>query len=236
MYIRLLSALQTKVLSCWSATSYTLRIAIAVARMKQGQRRITRRVAMVSGVMLAVLFVTWLVVLGLGISIPLDGFRNPIEAAVSRALGREVHIDGALLLRPTLDPTIIAHDVRIASPAGEGDLLRAARVAVRLAPVALLRGEQHSMRLLIEDASIDLDAWGAVAHSTSPAEPGEVNAGVYPQLLSTSAELLARQPELQELVLHRVVLNYRDDNSKQRHSIKLDELSTHTRPGQALEL
>jgi hypothetical protein len=204
--------------------------------MKQGRRRITRRVAMVCGVMLAVLFVTWLVVLGLGISIPLDGFRNPIEAAVSRALGREVHIDGALVLRPTLDPTIIAHDVRIASPAGEGDLLRAARVAVRLAPVALLRGEQHSMRLLIEDASIDLDAWGAVAHSTGPAEPGEVNAGVYPQLLSTSVELLARQPELQELVLHRVVLNYRDDNSKQRHSIKLDELSAHTRPGQALEL
>jgi hypothetical protein len=204
--------------------------------MKQGRRRITRRVAMVCGVMLAVLFVTWLVVLGLGISIPLDGFRNPIETAVSRALGREVHIDGALVLRPTLDPTIIAHDVRIASPAGEGDLLRAARVAVWLAPVALLRGEQHSMRLLIEDASIDLDAWGAVAHSTGPAEPGEVNAGVYPQLLSTSAELLARQPELQELVLHRVMLNYRDDNSKQRHSIKLDELSAHTRPGQALEL
>jgi len=204
--------------------------------MKQGRRRITRRVAMVCGVMLAVLFVTWLVVLGLGIPIPLDGFRNPIETAVSRALGREVHIDGALVLRPTLDPSIVAHEVRIASPAGEGDLLRAARVAVRLAPVALLRGEQHSMRLLIEDASIDLDAWGAVAHSTGPAEPGEVNAWVYPQLLSTSAELLARQPELQELVLHRVMLNYRDDNSEQRHSIKLDELSAHTRPGQALEL
>ena len=49
---------------------------------------LTRRVAMICGVMLAGLLVTWLAVLGLGISIPLDGFRNPVEAAVSRALGR----------------------------------------------------------------------------------------------------------------------------------------------------
>ena len=202
--------------------------------MKQGRRRITRRVAMVCGVMLAGLFVTWLVVLGLGISIPLDGFRNPIETAVSRALGREVHIDGTLALRPTLGPTIVAHDVRITNPAGQGDLLQAGRVAVRLAPVALLRGELHSLRMLIEDASIELDTRVSGAHSTSPAEPGEVNAGGYP--LSASAELLARQPELQDLVLRRVVLNYRDDKTGQAYPVKLDEVSVHTRAGQPLEL
>ncbi|MCK5481073.1 MAG: hypothetical protein KAJ06_08000, partial [Gammaproteobacteria bacterium] len=103
---------------------------------------------MVCGVMLAGLLVTWLAVLGLGISIPLDGFRNPVETAVSRALGREVYINGALGLRPTLGPTIVAHDVRIPSPTGQGDLLRAGRVAVRLALVSLLRGEPHGVRLL----------------------------------------------------------------------------------------
>jgi hypothetical protein len=191
---------------------------------------------MVCGVVLAGVLIAWLLVLGLGISIPLDGFRSPIETAASRALGREVHIDGVLVLTPTLGPTIVAHDVRIASPAGQGDLLRAGRVAVRLAPVALLRGELRSRRLLIEDASIELDTRGAVAHSTGPAEPGEAGAGGYPWPLSASAELLARQPELQELVLYRVVLNYRDDSTGQPYQVKLDEVSVHTRPGQALEL
>ena len=73
--------------------------------MKQGLRQFTRRVAMVFGVMLAGVFIVWLAVLSLGISIPLDSFRQPIETAASRALGRQVHIDGALLFRPTMDPS-----------------------------------------------------------------------------------------------------------------------------------
>ena len=204
--------------------------------MKPGLRRLTRRVAMVCGVMLAGVFISWLVVLGLGVSIPLDGFRNPIETALSQALGREVHIDGGLVLRPAMGSTIVAHDVRIASPAGQGDLLRAGRVVVRLAPVALLRGEPRSRRLLIEDTSIDLDTWGTVVHSTGPAEPGEANDGVYSRLLSASAELLALQPELRELALRRVVLNDRDDRTGQARQVKLDEVNVHTRPGKPLEL
>jgi hypothetical protein len=191
---------------------------------------------MICGVMLAGLLVTWLAVLGLGISIPLDGFRNPVETAVSRALGREVYINGALGLRPTLGPTIVAHDVRIPSPTGQGDLLRAGRVAVRLALVSLLRGEPQGVRLLIEDASIDLDPRGTVADSTAPAEAGDANARAYTPALPTGAELLAQQPEFQELVLRRVALNYRDDSTGQTYQAKLDEVSVHTRPGQPLEL
>jgi hypothetical protein len=204
--------------------------------MKQGRRRRTRRNATVCGVILAGGGIAWLVVLGLGISIPLDGFRDLIETAASRALGREVRIDGVLALRPTMGPIIVAHDVRIASPAGQDELLRAGRIAVRLAPVALLRGEPRSVRLLIEDASIELDTRGGVAHGTGPAEPGKVDAGVYPPLLTAGAALLARQPELQQLTLRRVVLNYRDDSTGQPDQVKLDELSIHTRAGQPLEL
>jgi hypothetical protein len=204
--------------------------------MKQARRQLTRRVAMVCGVMLAGLLVTWLVVLGLGVSIPLDGFRYPVETAVSRALGREVHIDGALGLRPTLGPTLVAHDVRIASPTGQGDPLRAGRVAVRLALVSLLRGEPHGVQMLIEDASIELDPRETVADSTVPAEAGDANARAYTPALPTGAELLARQPKFQELVLRRVALNYRDDSTGQTYQAKLDEVSVHTRSGQPLEL
>ncbi|MGD8618747.1 MAG: hypothetical protein PVI28_17705 [Gammaproteobacteria bacterium] len=204
--------------------------------MKQGRRRITRRLAMVCGVTLAGMLFAWLALLGLGITIPLDGLRNPIESAASRALGREVHFDGALALRPTMGPTIVAHDVRIASYAGQGNLLRAGRVTVRLAAVALLRGEPQGVQMLIEDASIGLDPRGAVSESAGSAEPGDASAGVYTRLLSTSSELLTRQPELQELVLRRVALNYRGDRAGQTYQAKLDEVRVLTRPGQPLEL
>jgi hypothetical protein len=191
---------------------------------------------MVCGVLLAGVLITWLVVPGPGYTISLDGFRSLIETAASRALGGEVHIDGKLVLRPTMGPVIEAHDVRFTSHAGQGDLLRAGRATVRLASAALLQGKPRGMRLLIEDASIDLDARGAVAPGANVAGSGDTNAGVYPRLLSTCAALLVRQPELQELRLHRVVLNYRDDHTEQARQARLDEISLHARPGQALEL
>jgi hypothetical protein len=182
---------------------------------------------MVFSVLLAGVVIAWLVVLGLGVTIAVDGFRDSIEAAASRALGVEVHVNGALVFRPTVGPTIVAHDVRVASPAGGEDLLRAGRIKLRLAPVALLRGEPRSRRLLIEDASIDLDGGWAVAHGAGPVQADEAKAGVVAQLLPAAAEMLAGQPELRKLVLRRVVLNDR---------IELDAVSVRTRPGQPLEL
>ena len=202
--------------------------------MKQDRGRFPRRLATLCSVILVGAFFTWLVMRG--IAIPLDGFRSSIEIAASGVLGAEVHIDGKLVLRPAMGPVIVAHDVRITSPAGQGDLLRAGRVTVRLASIALLQGELRGMRLLIEDASIDLHTRGAVTHGTALAEPGDTSVGVYPRLLSANAELLARQPELQELLLHRIVLNYRDDSTGQPRQAKLDEVSLYPRAGQALEL
>ena len=191
---------------------------------------------MIFGVLLVGVFFTWLVVLGTGVAISLDGFRSPVEAAASRALGAEVRIDGELVLRPAMGPVIVAQNVRVASPAAQGDLLRAGRATVWLAPVALLQGDPRGVRLLIEDASIDLDTRGAVAHSTAPAENGVTSTGVYSRLLSANAELLSQQSELQELLLHRVVLNFRDESTGQAHQARFDEVSLHLRPGQSLEL
>ncbi len=187
---------------------------------------------MVCGAVLSGILITWLLMLVLGISIPLNGLRQPIETAATRALGQEVSIDGVLHIKPTLPPALIMHDVRITNPNIPGGLLRAARVVAQLAPFALLRGEQpHSSRLLIEDASINLETPAAAAHST-----GETDAGIHHRLLSAGAELLAKQPGLQELVLRRVVLNVRDENTGQPWPVELDEFSVQTRSGQALKL
>ena len=105
---------------------------------------------------------------------------------------------------------------------------------MRLAPAALLRGELRGRRLLIEDATIDLNTREAVANGTGPVEPGKANAGVYRRLLSASAELLAEQPELQELALHRVVLNDRDDSSGQPSQVNSMRSALIPDPGKRL--
>ena len=67
--------------------------------MKTGQIRLIRRFVVIGCLLVTGLFFTWLLVTGPGISIPLDGFRQPIELAATRALGREVRIAGALALK-----------------------------------------------------------------------------------------------------------------------------------------
>jgi hypothetical protein len=163
---------------------------------------------------LAGLVISWLLLLGLDVSIPLDAFRQPIETAVSRALGRQVKIDGELVLRPTMNPTIVAHELRIVSVPGRGELLRAGRVAVPLSLLALLRGELPSERLLIEDAILDLDA----------------------RRLSSGAVPPPAQPEWRELVLQPLTVNYRADDGEHGRPVRFDRVSVHSRPGQALAL
>ena len=182
--------------------------------MKEARRRRGRRAAMLVAGTLAGLVVSWLLLIGLGISIPLDAFRQPVETAVSQALGRPVKIDGALVLRPTMKPTIVARELRILSVPGRGDLLRAGRVAVPLSLTALLSGELPRERLLIEDASLDMDA----------------------RQLSSGAVAPPLQPEWRQLVLQPLTVNYRGDNGEPGRQFRFDRVSIHNRSGQALAL
>ncbi len=183
--------------------------------MKRGRRRLIRAAAMLCAVALAALLISWLFLASLGVSIPLDGFRSPMEVAVSRALGREVKISGALVLTTTTPPTIVAHQVRIMSQPGQREVLRAVRVAIPLAPFALLRGKLPSKRLLIEEAKIELD--GERLSADLPPQP------------------TAQQPEWQEIVVRPLLLSYRGDR-EHAYEIRFDQVSIRNQPGQAFEL
>jgi uncharacterized protein involved in outer membrane biogenesis len=58
------------------------------------------------------------IIIALEIKVELDPLRKPVALAASKALDREVRLDGSLSLVPTLWPTLEINDVSIGNPEG----------------------------------------------------------------------------------------------------------------------
>ena len=56
--------------------------------------------------LVAILLIASVVVIAIEVTINLEAFRDDIEAAATKALGRQVNIDGIIKLVPTLWPTV----------------------------------------------------------------------------------------------------------------------------------
>jgi uncharacterized protein involved in outer membrane biogenesis len=198
---------------------------------------VIRRIAITFAALLAGFIIVWLMVLVLGMTVRLDVLRNPIETAASHALGREVHVLGAIEVRPTLGPTVVAHGVRIADPGGQNgvDLLLADRVEARLGLTGLLRGRPYVTRLLIHDVSINLQTHGDGSRSWRADNRAAVDHASSRRPSGRPAPAI-RQRELKDLSLHNIVLSYRDDRTGRQYHLRLDEISGSAMPGEPLDL
>ncbi len=195
-----------------------------------------RRTAIAIAALLAGFIIVWLMVLATGVTLRIDALRDPIETEASRALGREIHVDGTIEVRPTLGPTVVVHGLRVGNPDGwhGTDLMQADRVEARLGLVALLRGRPCITRLLIQDVSINLQTRGDGSGNWRHADDRAVTG--YAPKKPVSGELAIWQQELKGLFLRHIVLSYRDDRTDWHSQLKLDEISGSARPGQALDL
>ena len=157
-----------------------------------GPECVMRRIALSLATLLMGFIIVWLALLAMNISVRLDVLRDPIEAAASRALGRQVRVLGQIEARPTLGPTIVVHDVRISDPGGRkgSDLLLANRVEARLGLIDWLRGKPYITRLMIlcNIASLldvrhrELTDWFWVAYTDAydwVVEPNVLGMGTY---------------------------------------------------------
>ena len=68
------------------------------------------------GGLISLLLIVSVVVIVFGITINLDAFRKTIETAATDAIGREVRIEGATELTPTLQPVLEIKGFIIANP------------------------------------------------------------------------------------------------------------------------
>jgi len=197
---------------------------------------VIRRTAIAIAALLAGFIIVWLMVLATGVTLRIDALRDPIETAASRALGRDVHVDGTIDVRPTLGPTVVLHRLRVGNPDGwhGADLMQADRVEARLGLVALLSGRPCITRLLIQNVSINLqtrgDGSGNWRHVGDRAVRG------YASGSPECGGLSIWQRGLKELFLRNIVVSYRDDRNEWHSRLKLDEISGSARPGQPLDL
>jgi uncharacterized protein involved in outer membrane biogenesis len=94
-----------------------------------------------------------------GVDIDAQRWREPLAAALSRALGREVWIDGPARLTVSLRPALAAGGIRVANPQGfdapEFARIGGLRVAVELLPL-LLRGELRVGEVLARGVTLRL--------------------------------------------------------------------------------
>gem|GEM_PF-2402789 len=197
-----------------------------------------RRIALSFFALLTGFIIVWLMVLALGITVPLDILRDPIETAASHALGREVRVLGPIDARPTLGPTIVVHGLRITDPGGQAgiDLLLADRVEARLGLIDLLQGRPYITRLLIQDASINLKTRGDGSRNWRTAN-NRAAVDLAPSRGQSKTRMLEiRQQELQDFSLRNIVLSYRDDRTGQQYQFKLEEVGGSAMPGRPFDL
>ena len=106
---------------------------------KRYQAGFLRHVLLLSGCLLGLLLIAALVVTLLRIPLDLARYKPLIESGVSEALGREINIDGDIVVTTSLWPYFEIHGLRIANPGGRGsgDLasMELARISVGLLPL-----------------------------------------------------------------------------------------------------
>ncbi len=106
----------------------------------------------------------------------------------------------------------------------------------RLGLIDLLRGSPYITRLLIQDASINLQIRGDGTRNWHTADI-QTAVDLAPTVGPPATRTLAiRQRELKDLSLHNIVLSYRDDRTSQHYQLKHDEVSGNAMPGQPLDL
>jgi uncharacterized protein involved in outer membrane biogenesis len=81
-----------------------------------GLTKYLKRTALIFGSLVVLILVVMGIVLAIGISVNIDGIRTKAETAASKALGREVSINGHLAFDLSFRPTVELEGLQIANP------------------------------------------------------------------------------------------------------------------------
>ncbi|MGD8557756.1 MAG: AsmA family protein, partial [Chromatiales bacterium] len=181
--------------------------------------------------LVALLVITILVALLLGISLNLNAMREPLATAAGSALGREFIIEGDVQLEVSFTPKFDVSDVRLSNPEGFGDspfaTLDDLQLQVRALP--LLLGELNVISFSAEGVELNLesDAQGN-GNWNLPETTGDAQSGNNVSMDADSSGQNDRKDiafEVKEMTLKSVVVNYTDRALDKRIAFELGQLS-----------
>jgi uncharacterized protein involved in outer membrane biogenesis len=182
------------------------------------------------GAVIAILLIWSIIVMTFGLKMDLSPFRAPVQVAASKALGRDVRIEGPVVLWPTAFPIIEVEGVRVANREGWApeDLMRLERARLQLAVLPLLAGEISIGEITVEGLSLNLEAtaegennWELV--TIEPAAAPEVASDAPAEEVSQKAGITF--VELERIDIRDISVNYRDGGLDRSFVFRLDELA-----------
>ena len=178
------------------------------------------------GILIIVFIVAVAVAMKLGVTINLDGIRSKVDAAATKALGRDITIEGAVELVVSFQPGLEIQGVQIGNPAGwpQGNLARAEQVRGEIDIIPLLRGKIQIGEVRAEGVLLSLETTDSGEKNwafdiASEPQPAETEAPA-----ARGTQFSVEFVELRELALYDVAVTYRDGGLKKKYEFRLDGL------------
>jgi uncharacterized protein involved in outer membrane biogenesis len=177
------------------------------------------------------------VVLSIGVTVNIDGIRAKAEAAASKALGREVSIDGHLSFGLSFRPTLELEGLQIANPPAwdteDFVEMKLFRAQVRVLP--LLRSRIHIQEITANgiDVNLELNADGQKNWLFElPRETGESP----PSPAGRGEPFKLNLVEVEEFSLGQLTISFRDVESNQSYAFELNSMEGSAVAGEPFEL
>ena len=187
---------------------------------KRYQAGFLRHVLLLSACLLGLLVIAALVVTLLRIPLDLARYKPLLESGVSEALGREISVDGDIVVTTSLWPFFELHGLRIANPGGHGngDLasMELARISVGLLP--LLQRKVRIREFRVSGLALDLvrapdggGNWVVQGSAGETTDPGtDVAGSAAPGSPDQREAIAADALSVDKLLLEDIRVSYRD--------------------------
>ena len=187
---------------------------------KRYQAGFLRHVLLLSACLLGLLVIAVLVVTLLRIPLDLARYKPLLESGVSEALGREISVDGDIVVTTSLWPFFELHGLRIANPGGHGngDLasMELARISVGLLP--LLQRKVRIREFRVSGLALDLvrapdggGNWVVQGSAGETTDPGtDVAGSAAPGSPDQREAIAADALSVDKLLLEDIRVSYRD--------------------------
>jgi hypothetical protein len=160
----------------------------------------------------------------IGVTIDAQRWREPAGAALSRALGREVRLDGPVRLTLSLHPELLVGNLGIANPPGfdSPDFVRIGELRVAMALLPLLRDELRVHELRGRDVAVRL------------ARAGDGRGNWAFDAGAREGPARTRELDVHRIALTNVLIEYAGSGAERR--LELAELVAEAQPDETVRL
>ncbi len=189
-------------------------------------RKIIGWAALSSGILVILVIAFVAVAMKLGVTINLDRIRSQVDAAATKALGRDITLEGSIEMVVSFQPGLEIQGVQIGNPDGwpQGNLAHAERVRGEIDIIALLRGKIQIGEIRADGVLLSLETTDTGKKNWEFDIPGQPQPVETEAPLTSGSQFSVEFVELRELALYDVAVNYRDGGLNKSYQFRLDGL------------